>query len=316
MPVDPNLQPLLDVINGMDGGDLSELSVSEARELLRMMAAVDGEPDAVAELSDRTIPGPAGPIPVRVYRPESDAAALPILVWYHGGGWVIGDLETADWTARRLANRVGAVVVSVDYRLAPEHQFPAAVEDCWAALEWASTSGAEVGGDPGRLAVGGDSAGGNLAAVMAIAARDRGLTGLRYQLLVYPATDLTMSHPSIDENGEGYLLTKKAMVWFTDHYLGADGDPKDVQASPIYTADLSGLGPGHRPHCRLRSPARRGRRVRGAAGQRRGRRPAPQLRDDDPWVLLHGRDGARGRRRPRRRRRRPARRPELKGCHP
>ncbi len=243
MPVDPNLQPLLDVINGMDGGDLSELSVSEARELLRMMAAVDGEPDAVAELSDRTIPGPAGPIPVRVYRPESDAAALPILVWYHGGGWVIGDLETADWTARRLANRVGAVVVSVDYRLAPEHQFPAAVEDCWAALEWASTSGAEVGGDPGRLAVGGDSAGGNLAAVMAIAARDRGLTGLRYQLLVYPATDLTMSHPSIDENGEGYLLTKKAMVWFTDHYLGADGDPKDVQASPIYTADLSGLAP-------------------------------------------------------------------------
>jgi acetyl esterase len=155
---------------------------------------------------------------------------------------VIGDLESADPTSRKLANRSGAVVVSVDYRLAPEHPFPAAVDDCWAALEWVAANAGEIGGDATRLAVGGDSAGGNLAAVVAAKAAQAGGPQLRHQLLVYPATDLTFSYPSIDSNGDGYLLTKKSMRWFVDHYLG-NADPKDPIVSPLYTDDVSGVAP-------------------------------------------------------------------------
>jgi acetyl esterase len=241
MPVDPSIQVLLDSLAGTDTPDLSEQSVEEARAMMAMLTLVDGEPEPVDDVTTRTIPGPAGDIPVRIYRKRSDGAQ-PVLVWYHGGGWVIGDLESGDPTARKLANRSGAVVVSVDYRLAPEHPFPAAVDDCWAALEWVAAHAAEIGGDPSRLAVGGDSAGGNLAAVVAVTAADAGGPALRHQLLVYPAVDLTFSHPSIDSNGEDYLLTKKAMVWFVDHYLG-DQDPKDTRVSPLYVDDLSGVAP-------------------------------------------------------------------------
>ncbi|MGZ4694032.1 MAG: alpha/beta hydrolase [Acidimicrobiales bacterium] len=232
-------------MGGPDAADLSEMSVEEARAVIVMLAAADGEPEPVEAVEDRTIPGPAGDIPVRLYRPAQPTGA--ILIWYHGGGWVIGDLETADPTARKLANRTGALVVSVDYRLAPEHPYPAAVDDAWAALQWVAERGADLGGDPSRLAVGGDSAGGNLAAIVSVRARDAGLEGLRHQLLVYPAVDLTLSHPSIDENGEGYLLTKTGMVWFAEHYLGpatGRGDlDKHPDVSPLYTADLAGVAP-------------------------------------------------------------------------
>ena len=248
MPVDPTIQSLLDSIGGPDSPDLSDLGVDEARGLMKMMSTIEGEPEAVASVVSQTVPGPADDIPVRIYRPtpgpdEDVDSTLGILVWFHGGGWVIGDLDSADGTARQLANRAHAVVVSVDYRLAPEHPFPAGPDDCWAALQWVADHAAELGGDPTRIAVGGDSAGGNLAAVTAIRARDAGGPRLIHQLLVYPATDLTLSHGSIDENGEGYLLSKTAMTWFTDLYLGTDGDAKDPMASPLFTADLSGLPP-------------------------------------------------------------------------
>ena len=241
MPVDANLAAMLDAMAGADPVELSDMSVDEARSMMGMLALVDGEPEPVAEVTDRVVPGPGGDIPVRVYRGPAGDEPLGILVWYHGGGWVIGDLDSADTTARKLAGRAGIVVVSVDYRLAPEHPFPAGPDDCWAVLEWVVAHGTELGGDPTRLAIGGDSAGGNLSAVTAVAARDAGIA-LRHQLLVYPATDLTLSSPSITTNGEGYLLTGKAMKWFGDHYLQGQ-DPTDPKVSPAYTPDLAGVAP-------------------------------------------------------------------------
>jgi acetyl esterase len=237
VPLDPAIKTVLDQLESAGGPALHEVSPGEAREMMKLLTAIEGEPEAVARVENRTIAG----VPVRVY--GGDGGPQPILVWYHGGGWVIGDLDTADGVARKLANRANALVVSVDYRLAPEHPYPAPVDDCWAVLEWVAANGAELGGDPARIAVGGDSAGGNLAAVMAIKARDAGLS-LREQLLVYPATDLTLSFPSIDENGEGYLLTKDSMVWFTNHYLGG-ADPKEPTISPYYADDVSGVAPAH-----------------------------------------------------------------------
>lgn len=240
MALDPALTPLLETM-AATGRRLEDMSVAEARQMMALLAAADGPPEEVAVVADRTLPGPAGPVPVRVYRPaDAPRSGAACLVWYHGGGWVIGDLESADPTARKLANRTGAVVVSVDYRLAPEHPYPAAVDDCVAALDAVLGEAGGLGIDPGRVAVGGDSAGGNLAAVVAIDARDRGIA-LRHQLLVYPVCDATLSQPSVEENGEGYLLTKGAMAWFVGHYLGAVGDPTDWRVSPLYAADLSGV---------------------------------------------------------------------------
>ncbi len=236
MPVDPALKTILDQLEQAGGPALNEVSPAEARELMKTLAMLEGEPEAVARVENSTVAG----VPVRVYAAEQ--GPQPILVWYHGGGWVIGDLDTTDGVVRKLANRANAVVVSVDYRLAPEAPCPAGTEDSWSVLEWVAKNGAELGGDPSRIAVGGDSAGGNIAALMAIQARDAGVE-LRHQLLVYPAVDLTMSFPSIDENGEGYLLTKDSMVWFVDHYLRGGADPKDPKVSPYFVDDLSGVAP-------------------------------------------------------------------------
>jgi acetyl esterase len=241
MPLDPALTPVLETM-AATGRRLEEMTVAEARQMMALLTAADGPPEDVADVADGTLAGPAGPIPVRIYRPAAaPAAGAACLVWYHGGGWVIGDLESADPTARKLANRSGAVVVSVDYRLAPEHPYPAAVDDCVAALDAVRREAAGLGVDSARLAVGGDSAGGNLAAVVAIDARDRGVA-LRHQLLVYPVCDATLSQPSVEENGEGYLLTKGAMAWFVGHYLGA-GDPTDWRVSPLFAADVAGVAP-------------------------------------------------------------------------
>jgi acetyl esterase len=243
VPVDPTFQTMLDGLGGVDAPDLADLTIDEARQLSTGLGALAGDVEHVDRVTDRTIPGPDGDVPVRIYRPAGDGSTPGILLWFHGGGWVLGDLDSTDPIARRLANASGVMVVSVAYRLAPEHSFPAGLHDCWAALQWVAEHGAELGGDASRLAVSGDSAGGNLAAAVAIMARDAGGPALRHQMLLYPITDCTMSSSSMDENGRGYMLTRRTMQWFTDFYLGADGDAKDPLASPLHLDDLRGLAP-------------------------------------------------------------------------
>ncbi len=186
-------------------------------------------------------------MPLRLYRGAGTGAAtlLPALVFFHGGGWVVGDLETHDPMCRHLANATGCAVVAVDYRLAPEHKFPAAVEDSFAATEWVAANGAELGIDGGRLAVGGDSAGGNLAAVVSLLARDRGAPRLRAQLLLYPALDFGMNHASHQRFAEGHLLTVATMRWFAEAYIRGPQDVDDWRASPLRARDLSGLPPAY-----------------------------------------------------------------------
>jgi acetyl esterase len=181
-------------------------------------------------------------MPTRIYMPYG-TGPFPVLVYLHGGGWVIGDLEAYDATCRALTNAAGCLVVAMEYRLAPEHKFPAAPEDCYAATCWVAANAAAIGGDPRRIAVGGDSAGGNLAAVVAQMARDRGGPALVYQLLVYPVTNYGYDTASYEENAEGYLLTRNAMVWFWNHYLRSAADGNNPLASPLRASDLRDLPP-------------------------------------------------------------------------
>jgi len=242
MPLDPQAKAVLDQFASMGGQQLHEMSVAQARELILGMVALAGEPESIARIENRTVPGPAGEIPVRIYTPVG-TAPFPVLVYFHGGGWVIGNLDTHDGICRSLANRVGCLVVSVDYRLAPEHPFPAAPEDCYAATRWLAEHAGSLGGDKGRIAVGGDSAGGNLAAVVALMARDRGGPKLAFQLLVYPATDTDFETRSYRENSEGYFLTRADMVWFWNHYAPRDEDRRNPYAAPLRAASLRGLPP-------------------------------------------------------------------------
>jgi acetyl esterase len=211
-----------------------------------MRAAMDSviraiPPHEVHAVEDREFPGPAGMVPVRVYRPSAEAS-LPILVWFHGGGWVIGSLETHDNLCRLLCDDAGVIVVSVDYRLAPETKFPGAADDCVAAWAWVTDHAAELGGD-GRIALGGDSAGGNLAAVVALVAREQGLPIPVLQLLVYPVTDHEFESPSMVDNAEGYFLLTEEMRWFFDQYASAPTDFADWRMSPLRAPDLSELPP-------------------------------------------------------------------------
>ena len=247
--VHPEIRAFLRQVAEAGLPSIQDLSPEAAREQfeagMRARLAVFPAP-AVASVEDRTIPGPAGAIPVRVYRDSdgADPAARPGLAWFHGGGHVIGSLDTHDAMARHLCREAGCVVVSVDYRMGPEHPFPAAVEDCVAAMRWLAEHGREIGADPGRLAVGGDSAGGNLAAVAALTARDEGGPALRHQLLVYPVTDYRCRGPSYERYARGYgTLEAESMRWFQRHYLGGPGSADDWRASPLLAADLSGLPP-------------------------------------------------------------------------
>jgi acetyl esterase len=241
VPLDPQARTLLDQIDALDGPPMWQQTAEEARASFALLTAITGPVEDPVPTEDRDVPGPAGDFPVRIYRPDSDQP-LPVVVYFHGGGFVIGDIATHDSTCQRLASGVPALVVSVDYRLAPEHRFPAAVDDCDAATRWVSDHAVEMGGDPARLAVAGDSAGGNLAAVVALHARDAGGPPVAFQLLVYPATDMTRALPSHTENGKGYLLDSDTMAWFLDNYL-ADADPRHPDASPLFAHDLSGLPP-------------------------------------------------------------------------
>jgi acetyl esterase len=245
---DSQTQALLARLAAEGGAPVWEFSPSEARARRNpFFAAVGGPSPHVFKVEDRTIPGPAGDMAVRIYTPEQgfdDGAGHPLLVYFHGGGWVLGNLDTHDSLCRSLANSGGCVVVSVDYRLSPENRFPAALEDAYGAVCWVSENARHLKGDASRLLVGGDSAGGNLAAVSCLMARDEGGPDLLHQLLLYPVMDLSDFHKkSYDAHGEGYLLTAQGMVYYRDQYLRDEGDRKNPYASPLLAEDLSGLPP-------------------------------------------------------------------------
>jgi acetyl esterase len=245
MPLDPQVKELLDAMEAMGFEELHTLSVEEARERARSMIDPEAFPEYDGRIEDRSLPGPAGDIPVRVFTPAGDGP-FPVVVYFHGGGFVLGDLDTHEAGCRLLSKLSGAIVVSVDYRLAPEHKFPAAVEDCLAATRWAGEHAAELNGDPERLAVAGDSAGGNLATVVALRIRDEGGPKLSGQLLIYPVADhYDPGTPSYTSNAEGYFLTREGMKWFLDHYLDAGVEEVHPHAAPLRAGDLSGLPPAY-----------------------------------------------------------------------
>jgi len=224
--------------------DFKTISVKDFRKFAdnRESSLLDGPPIVLPKVEDLTIEGRNGDIPIRIYTPDN-AQNAPVIAFYHGGGFVIGNLKTHDKICRRICKMNQAFVVAVDYRLAPEHKFPAAVEDCYDATKWVGAHIAEYGGDPDKLIVLGDSAGGNLAAVTAIQARDLGTPKIAAQVLVYPTVDAQMKHPSITSNGEGYILTKELMDWFMTHYQKSDADRLNPLMSPLLTKDLSNLPP-------------------------------------------------------------------------
>ena len=242
--LDPQAKALLDLMVAKGVPPTHTLTPREARAFYRERRAItQPDPLPVDEVRDLVADGPGGPIALRLYRPFAVATPTPALLYLHGGGWTIGDLETHDVLCRALAVQAGVAVVAVDYRMAPEQRFPAAVDDAIAALQWLHREAAELGLDAGRLAIGGDSAGGNLAAVAALALRDAASPiRLRHQLLIYPATDMRALAPSHTSNGEGYLLTRDTIAYFRDHYI----DPQqyaDWRASPLLHPDHSGLPP-------------------------------------------------------------------------
>jgi acetyl esterase/lipase len=219
-----------------------DLSASEAREAERAELEQRDEPEPVAEVVDRSLPGPGGRIPIRVYRPDS-VRPLPVLVYFFGGGWVTGSLDTGDRVCRRLANSTPCAVVAVSYRRAPEHRFPAAVEDCDAATRWVVEHGAELGVDTQRMAVGGVSAGGNLAAACSQLAQARGAPNLRFQFLVYPPLDYRADTPSMRETVDPVFFDRNDVAWCWAHYLARESDGESPLASPLRAVDLHGLPP-------------------------------------------------------------------------
>ncbi|MEJ6627754.1 MAG: alpha/beta hydrolase [Ilumatobacteraceae bacterium] len=226
MSLHPQAQAVADFYAAMRATPFEELSPNDARAVYN--AGQIPSEEVVFEIRDID----AGGIPCRFYRPSSDTD-LGLLVFFHGGGWVIGDLDSHDGVCRSLANKSGHAVLSVDYRLAPEHKFPAAYDDCVGALRWAHDHAASLGVDKTRIAVGGDSAGGNLAAAVALAE----VVPLRFQLLIYPCVDMTVKSPSIDENATAPILTKSVMAWFVDNYMRDSADYKNIKASPIVAED-------------------------------------------------------------------------------
>jgi acetyl esterase len=241
MPLDPQARAFLRQLAADGMAPLSTLPVAEARAFMEAMRPLHGPSTPLPVVRDVRIDAAWGQIPARLYRAREGLA--PLLVYFHGGGWVIGSLDTHDDVCRDLAAKADCAVLSVDYRLAPEHRFPAAADDCFAATSGAHAQAAGLGVDPDRLAVGGDSAGGNLAAVVSLMARDRGGPPLRFQLLVYPVTCGRMDTASHRENADGYLLTHDAMVWFWNHYVPRAADREQPYAAPLRAPDLTGLPP-------------------------------------------------------------------------
>lgn len=239
MPLDADVAAQLELLAALDAPALSEGTVAEARR--NYDAAPKPDRDEMTRVADLTIPGPAGNIPARAYANSADDS-LPVVVFFHGGGWVLSSLDGHDTLARRIAARTDALVVSVEYRLAPEAPFPAPHDDCWSATAWLAEHADTLGGDPARLAVCGDSAGGNLAAGVALHARDAGLE-LALQALIYPCIDdRPQAYPSMVDNGEGLFLEASDMVWFWDHFVPAE-HRTDPYAVPARAHDLDGVAP-------------------------------------------------------------------------
>jgi acetyl esterase len=242
VPLDPQLQAMRDQRERDNVPPLYTMSLAEARaEDLASIRASGGEPEPVHEVTNLTIAGPGGDLALRLYRPAGEGP-LPALLYFFGGGWVLGTIDTADGVSRSLANASGALVVVTGYRLAPEHPFPAAVDDCYAAVGWVAGHAAEIGADPARLAVGGDSAGGNLAAVVALRARAGG-QALAGQLLVYPNTDQLADDQSMRDSGDPFLFNRHSVAWYRQHYLANPGDAANPLASPLRAESLAGLPP-------------------------------------------------------------------------
>ncbi|MGZ4452451.1 MAG: alpha/beta hydrolase [Nocardioides sp.] len=240
MPLDPELATLLAFLQSAGTPPMSQQTPAEARAGFRTLSVDLRDPALLPEMAkveDSTVPGPAGELAIRIYRPITDKPALPTVAFFHGGGWVIGDLDTHDLTCRTIARDSETVVVSVDYRLAPEHPYPAAVEDALASASWIAEHLADLGGND-VLGVAGDSAGGNLSAVVAQELRDR----VSAQLLIYPATDVPGEYASRTENAEGFFLDLDSMTWFVQQYVPADADLTAPRLSPLY-GDLTGLAP-------------------------------------------------------------------------
>lgn len=242
--LDLKLKTMLDQMAAAGVPDIGDLPPEAARPLYRQILTAGDLPPEDVQTEDRRIPGPAGPLPARVYTPRGEAHSARGLVLYcHGGGFVVGDLNTYDAVCRTICQDSGCVVVSVDYRLAPEHPFPAAVEDCQEALAWVAVHATELGGDAQRIAVCGDSAGGNLAAVLALLAREKG-PAIRYQVLIYPVTSAMPGDlPSHKFFGEGYVLSLNTMRAWTTCYFGSPGRAPDFRGAPLLEDDLSGLPP-------------------------------------------------------------------------
>ena len=242
MPLDPQLQAMRDQRERDNVPPLYAMSLADARAAdLASIQASGGEPEPVGEVTDLTIAGPGGELPLRLYRPAS-GRPRPALLYFFGGGWVLGTIDTADGVSRSLANSSGALVVVPGYRLAPEHPFPAAIDDCYAALRWVAGHAAEIGADPARLAVGGDSAGGNLAAAVALRARADG-PALAGQLLVYPNTDQLADDESMRAADDPYLFNRRSVAWYRQHYLASPADAANPLASPLRAESLAGLPP-------------------------------------------------------------------------
>jgi acetyl esterase len=247
MPLDPIMKALLDQMGAQPAPKLHELTPPEGRAMMVAMTEVIGPKDVpIGKVTNLTCRGPGGDIPLRMYTPVApQAETLPALVFFHGGGFVIGNLDTHDGLCRMLANESGARIIAVDYRLAPEHKFPAAIDDSFAALNFVEANAAELGVDANRLAVGGDSAGGAITAVMTQLAKERGGPKLAFQMLFFPVTQIGEETRSFNAYAEGYFLERAGLLWFYDHYLPAGLNKKDPRISPLAAASLAGLPPAY-----------------------------------------------------------------------
>ncbi|HXC39355.1 MAG TPA: alpha/beta hydrolase [Burkholderiales bacterium] len=242
MPVDSDIQKLLDTINALPAVDFGHMPALEAARKLRVPVNVPPIPRRAAKVENRSVPGPGGDIPVRIYWPEGKGP-FGAMVSFHGGGWVIGNLDSDEYKSHMLVNDSGVAIVSVDYRLAPEHTFPAAAEDCYAVTKWVYDNARSLNFDPNRLGVGGSSAGGNLSAVVPLMARDRGGPPLRFQLLTYPVCDDNFDRPSYVNNPKGKIISRAQMQWFWDMYVPDKKDRGNPYATPMREKNLRGLPP-------------------------------------------------------------------------